>query len=144
MRPNPQHQRPAPRHRRSRGGVVQAIYSSEPLNVSVLDRDNWKAEEDQTERDYLPRWRRNVKPCPKSFDLEERPMFDLTYQRVRVMEPALFYPTTDRFLNLHGDAVRGFPPMCGTVVKCSPRSVLVRAEYVAARRVEPPIRLDSA
>ena len=56
-------------------------------------------------------------------------MFDLIYQRVRVMEPALFYPTTDRFLNLHGDAVRGFPPMCGTVVKCSPRSVLVRAEY---------------
>ena len=25
-----------------RGGVVQAIYSSEPLNVSVLDYDNWE------------------------------------------------------------------------------------------------------
>jgi len=34
-------------------GVVQAIYSSEPLNVSVLDHDNWEAEEDQTECDYF-------------------------------------------------------------------------------------------
>ena len=36
-----------------RGGVVQAIYSSEPINVSVLDRDNWEAEEDPAERDYF-------------------------------------------------------------------------------------------
>jgi hypothetical protein len=35
------------------GGVVQAIYCSEPINVSVLDHDNWEAEEDQTESDYF-------------------------------------------------------------------------------------------
>jgi len=45
------------------GGVVQAIYSSEPLNVSVLDHDNWEAEDEigrnyfaalEKERDTLP------------------------------------------------------------------------------------------
>ena len=48
-----------------RGGVVQAIYSSEPLNVSVLDRDNWKAEEDQTERDYFAALERGCETLPE-------------------------------------------------------------------------------
>lgn len=47
------------------GGVVQAIYSSEPLNVSVLDRDNWKAEEDQTERDYFAVLERECETLPE-------------------------------------------------------------------------------
>jgi hypothetical protein len=55
-------------------------------------------------------------------------MLDLTYQRVRVLEPTWFYPTMDRYWCLHGNAVRGYPPMGGTVLKCSPRNVLVRAE----------------
>ena len=47
------------------GGVVQAIYSSEPINVSVLDRDNWKAEEDQTERDYFAVMERECETLPE-------------------------------------------------------------------------------
>jgi hypothetical protein len=47
------------------GGVVQAIYSSEPLNVSVLDHDNWKAEEDQTKRDYFAALERECETLPE-------------------------------------------------------------------------------
>jgi len=47
------------------GGVVHAIYSSEPINVSVLDHDNWKAEEDQTERDYFAALKRECETLPE-------------------------------------------------------------------------------
>lgn len=55
-------------------------------------------------------------------------MPDLTFRRVRVLEPTWFYPRVDRCWSLHGNAVRGCPPLGGTVLKCSPRNVLVRAE----------------
>jgi hypothetical protein len=48
-----------------RGGVVQAIYSSEPINVSVLDRDNWEAEEDPAERDYFAALERECETLPE-------------------------------------------------------------------------------
>ena len=35
------------------GGVVQAVYSSAPLNLSILDHDDWEAETDQAERDHF-------------------------------------------------------------------------------------------
>jgi hypothetical protein len=47
------------------GGVVQAVYSSEPMNVSVLDRDNWETEEDRTERDYLAALERECEALPE-------------------------------------------------------------------------------
>jgi hypothetical protein len=47
------------------GGVVQAIYSSESINVSVLDRDNWRAEEDQAERDYFAALERECETLPE-------------------------------------------------------------------------------
>ena len=47
------------------GGVVQAIYSSEPINVSVLDRDNWAAEENQAERDYFAALERECETLPE-------------------------------------------------------------------------------
>ena len=47
------------------GGVVHTIYSSEPINVSVLDRDNWKAEEDQTERDYFAALEKECETLPE-------------------------------------------------------------------------------
>ena len=52
-------------------------------------------------------------------------MLDLTYQRVRVLEPTWFYPTMDRYWCLHGNAIRGYPPMGVTVLKCGPRNVLL-------------------
>jgi hypothetical protein len=47
------------------GGVVQAIYSSEPINASVLDRDNWEAEEDETERNYFVALERECETMPE-------------------------------------------------------------------------------
>ena len=46
------------------GGVVQAIYSSEPLNVSVLDHDNWEGE-DEIERDYFAALERECETLPE-------------------------------------------------------------------------------
>jgi hypothetical protein len=47
------------------GGVVQAIYSSDPINVSVLDHDNWEAEEDQADRDYFAALERERESLPE-------------------------------------------------------------------------------
>ena len=48
-----------------KGGVVQAIHSSEPINVSVLDHDNWQAETDQTERDYFAALEKECETLPE-------------------------------------------------------------------------------
>ena len=56
-------------------------------------------------------------------------MPDLTFRRVRVLEPTLFYPRVDRCWSLHGNAVRGYPPVGGTILKCASKSVLVRADF---------------
>ena len=104
------------------GGVVQAVYSSAPLNLSILDHDNWEAETDQAERDHFAALEKECKkPCPKSTDCEGWPMPDLTYQRVRVLEPTGSIPRGSVLVPAR-QAVRGYPPMGGTVLKCSPRS----------------------
>lgn len=48
-----------------RGGVVQAVYSSEPLNLSILDHDNWEVETDQAERDYFAALERECETLPE-------------------------------------------------------------------------------
>jgi hypothetical protein len=53
-------------------------------------------------------------------------MLTLSVRRVAILQPTYFYPELDSYNCLRGDAVRGYPPMSGVVLRQGREKVLVR------------------